>query len=261
MISWNAVVVAVARPDRLVERRRRLRRRAGAVVRPVAEAEAVQPAVPRLEEGDDRGEVVRAADAVADVVAPSRVRPGGVALLVAGGELDHLGAPLRPAARAAADRLRKPDLVESHDGELLRDRGGRARRRGRCRRRPACATGGSSRRRGVMIVTLTARRAPARRGRSPAPRAARAPARRAAGSPGPRPARARPSRRRAAAARRRRPRRARAMRPGRSDDAALVQHAGEQTAGAAERARQRVGDGAEDEAPRRQLRQIGDHRA
>ena len=50
------------------------------------------------------------------------------------------------------------------------------------------------------------------------------------------------------------------MRARRSDDAARVQDVGEQSTGSAERARQGVGDGPEDEAPRRQLRQIGDHR-
>ncbi len=40
------------------------------VVRPVPKAEAVQPTVARLEERYDRSKVVRAADAVADVVAP-----------------------------------------------------------------------------------------------------------------------------------------------------------------------------------------------
>ena len=49
-------------------------------------------------------------------------------------------------------------------------------------------------------------------------------------------------------------------RPGAADDAARMQDVGEEATRAAERARQGVGDGAEDEAPRRQLRQIGDHR-
>jgi hypothetical protein len=77
----------------------------------------MQAAVARLEEGDDRRQIVGAADAVGDVVAAARIGPAGVALLVAGGELDDLGAPLGPAPRAAADVVGKPDLVEGHGSE------------------------------------------------------------------------------------------------------------------------------------------------
>src|SRR5690606_37622746 len=72
---------AVAGAEHLVRWRWRARRQAGLVVAPVLEPEAVEPPVPRLEEGDDRREIVGAADAVGDVVAAARVRPAGVALL------------------------------------------------------------------------------------------------------------------------------------------------------------------------------------
>ena len=55
---------AIAGADLLVGGRDRLRWQAGPVISPVLEAEAVEPAVPRLEEGHDAGEIVRAADAV-----------------------------------------------------------------------------------------------------------------------------------------------------------------------------------------------------
>ena len=83
------------------------------MVAPVLEAEAVQATVARLEEGDHRRQIVGAADAVGDIIAAARVGPAGVALLVARGELDDLRAPLRPAARAAADVVWEPDLVET----------------------------------------------------------------------------------------------------------------------------------------------------
>jgi hypothetical protein len=105
---------AIAGADRLVGGRWRARGQAGLVVAPVLEPEAMEPPVPRLEEGDHRREIVRAADAVGDIVAAARIGPAGVALLVARGELDDLRAALRPAPRAAADVVGKPDLVKGH---------------------------------------------------------------------------------------------------------------------------------------------------
>src|SRR6056297_2820725 len=81
---------------------------------PVLEPEAVEPAIARLEEGDHRRQIVRAADAIGHIIAAARIGPAGIALLVARGEFDDLCAPLRPAARAPADVVRKPDLVERH---------------------------------------------------------------------------------------------------------------------------------------------------
>ena len=110
---------AIAGVNRLIRRQWRARRQAGLVVAPVLEAEAVQPPVARLEEGDHRGEIVGAADAVGHVIAPARVGPAGVALLVAGGQFHDLGASFRPATRAAADIVREPDIVKRHK-RLLR---------------------------------------------------------------------------------------------------------------------------------------------
>ena len=81
----------------------------------VAPAKAVEPPAPLLEEGDHRVQIVERLDAVAGVVAAARVRPAAVALLEARAEHDDIGAPLRPALRAARDVGRKADLVEAHD--------------------------------------------------------------------------------------------------------------------------------------------------
>jgi hypothetical protein len=78
----------------------------------------MEPAVPRLEEGDNRREIVSTPDAVGDVITSPGVCPARVALLVARRELDDLGAPLRTAAGAAADVVREPDLVERHQSPL-----------------------------------------------------------------------------------------------------------------------------------------------
>jgi hypothetical protein len=62
--------------------------------------------------GNDAREVVGGADAVADIVAASAVRPSRVPLLMAGNERDDLRAALRPAHGAARDHGREPHLVE-----------------------------------------------------------------------------------------------------------------------------------------------------
>jgi hypothetical protein len=74
----------------------------------------MQAAVPRLEESDDRRQIVSAADAIGDVVAAAAVGPAGVALLGPACQLDDLGAAFGTTARPAADVVRKPDLVEGH---------------------------------------------------------------------------------------------------------------------------------------------------
>ena len=104
----------IAGADLLVGLGRQLRRQTRPMIGPILEAKAVKLPVPRLEEGNDRGQIVGAADAIADIIAPPTVRPAGIALLVARGQFDDLGAPLRPAARATANRVREPDLVECH---------------------------------------------------------------------------------------------------------------------------------------------------
>ena len=58
------------------------------MVAPILEAEAMEAAVARLEEGDHRRQIVRAADAVGYIIAAARIGPAGVALLVARGEFD-----------------------------------------------------------------------------------------------------------------------------------------------------------------------------
>ncbi len=141
---------AVAGADRLIGGRWRARGQAGLVVAPVLEAEAMQPPVSRLEEGDDRRQIVGAADAVGDVVAAARVGPAGVALLVARGEFDDLRAPLRPAARAAADIVGKPDLVKRHHMPLRPSDTARAMSAATCVR--DCRKLSASR---AMMVTLT----------------------------------------------------------------------------------------------------------
>ena len=141
---------AVAGADRLIGGRRRARRQAGLVVAPVLEAEAVEPPVARLEEGDDRRQIVGAADAVSDIVAAARVGPAGITLLVARGKFDDLGPPLRPAARAATDVVGKPDLVKRHHMPLRPRDTARAISAATCVR--DCRKLSASR---AMMVTLT----------------------------------------------------------------------------------------------------------
>ena len=115
----------------------------------------MEPPVPRLEEGDHRRQIVRAADAVRDVVAAAAVRPAGIPLLVARGELDNLGTPLRPAPRAATDVVGKPDLVKRHHMPLRPSDTARAMSAATCVR--DCRKLSASR---AMIVTLTPPPAP-----------------------------------------------------------------------------------------------------
>src|SRR3954468_243243 len=103
---------AVAGADALIGRARRLRRRAGERVGAVAEAEAVEPAAPLLEESDHGGERVERAHAEPGVVAPERMRPACVALLAAGRERDDVGAPARTAAASKRNVEREANLVE-----------------------------------------------------------------------------------------------------------------------------------------------------
>lgn len=125
------------------------------MVGPVLEAEAMETTVARLEEGDHRRQIVSATDAVGDVVAAARVGPAGVALLVARGELDDLGAPFRPAPRAPADIVGKPDLVERHHMPLRPSETARAMSAATCVR--DCRKLSASR---AMMVTLTPPPAP-----------------------------------------------------------------------------------------------------
>ena len=125
------------------------------MVAPVLEPEAVQATVARLEEGDDDGQIVGAADAVGDIVAAARVGPAGVPLLVARGELDDLGAPFRPAPRAPADVVGKPDLVKRHHMPLRPSETARAMSAATCVR--DCRKLSASR---AMMVTLTPPPAP-----------------------------------------------------------------------------------------------------
>src|SRR5690606_6589565 len=78
------------------------------------EAETVEAAIAGLEEGDDRRQIVGAADAVGDVIAAARICPAGVALLGPACQFDDLRAAFGAAARATADVVRKPDLMERH---------------------------------------------------------------------------------------------------------------------------------------------------
>jgi len=103
---------AVAGADALIGRAWRLRRRAGERVGAVAEAEAVEPAAPLLEEGDHGGERVERAHAEPGVVASERMRPVRVALLAAGRERDDVGAPARTAAASERYVEREANLVE-----------------------------------------------------------------------------------------------------------------------------------------------------
>ncbi len=63
----------VAGPEGLVCRGRGARGQAGEVVCPVLEAEAMQPPVPRLEEGDDARQIIGAPDAIGHIIAAPRV--------------------------------------------------------------------------------------------------------------------------------------------------------------------------------------------
>ena len=82
----------------------------------VAPAEAVETPAPLLEEIDDGRQIGKSLDAVARLPAPARARPARVALLAIGAERDHVGAPLRAAARAERNVERKQDFVErSHE--------------------------------------------------------------------------------------------------------------------------------------------------
>src|SRR5690606_29088938 len=97
---------AITGADRLISGSRDLRRQAGLVIRPILEAEAMQPAIARLKEGDDGCKVIGATDTVGDIITAARVGPAGVALLVARGELHDLRATLRSAARATRNVVR-----------------------------------------------------------------------------------------------------------------------------------------------------------
>jgi hypothetical protein len=152
---------AVAGTDGLVGRRWRSRGQAGLVVAPVLEPEAVEPSLARLEENDDRRQIVGAANAIGDVIAAARVGPAGVALLVARGKLDDLRAPLRPPR---ARRLMSSENRTSWNA-MAQCPSARPRPRGRCRRsaggtstgrsflrpHPASATAGNMSRPFVMI--------------------------------------------------------------------------------------------------------------
>ena len=223
----------------------------------------MQPAVPRLEEGDDGGQIIGAA-VVGGVVAPPRVRPGGVALLVAGSELDHLRAPLRSAARAAADVVREPDLVEGHgshpsasEGDRPGDVAGDLRARaaealgvaGHDVDGDAAAGAGAVEGPGLgpaqhPLATLQDRR-----------NLVRAQASDAAVGPEARNATTMHPRRVGEGERLYQPLRGR-----RSRHATGVQHAGEGRAEAAEDTAEGVGDGSQHEAPHRDPRQIGEDR-
>ena len=141
---------AVAAAERLVEGRGRLRGQAGLEVGPVLEAEAVQAAVPRLEEGHDRRQIVGAADAIGHVIAAARVGPAGVALLGARGQFDNLGAAFGAAACPAAYVVRKADLVKRHHIPLRPSDTARAMSLATCVR--DCRKLSASR---ALIVTLT----------------------------------------------------------------------------------------------------------
>ena len=106
----------IACPDPLIAQRWRARGQAGLVIAPVLEPEAMKATVARFEEGDNRCQIVGTANAIGDIVAPSRIGPTGIAFLVARGQLDNLGAPFRPAACAPAARsgiIRSPVPITS----------------------------------------------------------------------------------------------------------------------------------------------------
>ena len=104
---------AVALPDRLIARRRRLARRRRGMVGAIAPAKAVEPAAPLLEEIDDVSEIGEGLDAIARLPAPPRARPARIAPFAVGAERHHIGAPFGPAARTERDIERKQDFVET----------------------------------------------------------------------------------------------------------------------------------------------------
>jgi len=69
---------AVAGSDLLIGRGNRLRWQAGFVICPILVAKPVQASVSGLEEGDDRRQIIGAADAIGDVITAARVGPAGV---------------------------------------------------------------------------------------------------------------------------------------------------------------------------------------
>src|SRR5690606_14963113 len=97
-------------------RRKRLRVRLE--VRPILEAEAVGPAFSGAKEGDHLRHLLAGTDAGRDVPAASREIPVLVALLIAGGDRDHVGRVFRAAGGAARDCIREAHIVEA--GHRLR---------------------------------------------------------------------------------------------------------------------------------------------
>ena len=77
------------------------------MVEPVAPAKPVEPPAPLLEKRDNLRQRVESLHAVARVVAAARMRPARIALLGAGAERDHIGAPLRSAGAFQRDVERK----------------------------------------------------------------------------------------------------------------------------------------------------------
>lgn len=107
---------AVAGADLLVGGRDRLAWRTGFPVQRIAEAEAVQPAAPRLEEFQHRIEIGRRPDAGTRVVAPPRIPPAGIPVLPPVRQVDDIGPAHRAAARSQRKAQRKADLMESRHG-------------------------------------------------------------------------------------------------------------------------------------------------
>src|SRR5690606_24846938 len=105
---------AVSGAEELVPGIRKARRRAGLVIRPILETETVELPEARLEERNDLRQIIGAPDPVGYVITPARLRPARIALLEPGRQRHDLRPAHGAAASAAADLVRKADLVKRH---------------------------------------------------------------------------------------------------------------------------------------------------
>src|SRR5699024_775189 len=105
------------------------RGRTALVIRPILPAKRMQLPGAGLKERQQGRHIIKRPQPQPRIIAPARMRPGAVALLVTIGQRNDLGAPLRPPDRAERHIRRKPDLMKRHDPTFQKLRSPRARRR------------------------------------------------------------------------------------------------------------------------------------